>query len=189
MTDRMAVRPAAYGKVAAAAALPLAALALAYLASVAIDVGVLHIGWFDRAWFGWTVVMPLLLAAPGLAGLARFIVGGGAQQARLIIAVVSLFLAVFATYRLTVTLYQIGCEVVTDRIQAVPVSLAIGATGGIAFALAASGAGWAASRSTQPASRIAAALGAGGVLGLAGGVATLLVFATLLPAVSCGVRL
>jgi hypothetical protein len=188
MSDRMADRPAAYGRVAAAAALPLAALALAYLASVAIDVGVPHIGWFDRAWFGWTVVMPLLLAAPGLAGLARFI-GGGAQQARLVIAGVSLFVAAFAAYRLTVTLYQIGCEVVTDRIQAVPVSLAIGATGGIAFALAASGAGWAASRSTRPAARIAAALGAGGVLGLAGGVATLLVFAALLPAVSCGVRL
>jgi hypothetical protein len=178
----------AHGRVAAAAALPLASLALAYLASVAIDVGVLHVGWFDRAWFGWTVVMPLLLAAPGLAGLAR-IVGGGAQHSRLVIAVVSLFVAAFATYRLTSTLYQIGCQVVTDRIQAVPVSLAIGVTAGVAFALAALGADWATSQSTRPGARIAAAMGAGAVLGLAGGIATLLVFATLLPAVSCGVRL
>lgn len=186
MSDRIAARPAAFGRVAAAAAIPLGALALAYLAAVAIDVGVPHIGWFDRAWFGWTVVMPLLLAAPGLAGLARSH-GGGAQQARLVIGVVSLFVAAFATYRLTVTLHQIGCQVVTDRIQAVPVSLAIGVTGGIAFALAASGAGWAASRSTHPGARIAAALGAGGVLGLAGGIATLLVYATLLAGVSCAV--
>jgi hypothetical protein len=132
--------------------------------------------------------MPLLLAAPGLAGMARFSVGGE-RQARLVIAVVSLFVAVFATYRLTVTLYQIGCQVVTDRIQAVPVSLAIGVTGGVAFALAAMGAAWAASRPTRPGARIAAALAAGGVLGFAGGIATLLVYATLLPGVSCGVRL
>lgn len=173
-----------YAKVALAAALPLGALALAYLVSVAIDVGVLQIGWFDRAWFGWTVVMPLLLAAPGLAGLARF-VAGSLRQANAVVVVVSLFVAVFAAYRLTATLHQIGCQLVTDWIEAVPVSVAIGLTGGIAFGLAASGAGWAAARFTRQTARFGAALGAGAILGLAGGFATLLVFATLLPGVSC----
>ena len=184
MKAHTAGRPGGYATMAFAAALPLLALGLAYLASVAIDVGVLHIGWFDRAWFGWTVVMPLLLAAPGLAGLARFVVGS-ARQAYAVIMMVSLFVAVFAAYRLAVTLHQIGCQVVTEWTEAMPVSLAIGITGGIAFGLAATGAGWAATRFAQPWARIGAALGAGAGLGLAGGIATLLVFATLLPGVSC----
>jgi len=186
MSAQISGRSAGHAKIAMAAALPFGALAVAYLASVAIDVGVLHIGWFDRAWFGWTVVMPLLLAAPGLAGLARF-VAGSPRQANAVIAVLSLFVAVFAAYRLIVTMHQIGCQLVTDWIQAVPVSLAIGLTGGIAFGLAASGAGWAAARFTRQSARFAAALGSGAVLGLAGGFATLLVLAPLLPGVSCAV--
>jgi hypothetical protein len=184
MSAQISGSPAGYTKIAVAAALPFGALVLAYLASVAIDVGVLHIGWFDRAWFGWTVVMPLLLAAPGLAGLARF-VAGSPRQANAVVVVVSLFVAVFAAYRLIVTMHQIGCQPVTDWIQAVPVSLTIGLTGGIAFGLAASGAGWVAGQFTRKAARFGAALGAGAMFGLAGGFATLLVFATLLPGVSC----
>jgi hypothetical protein len=115
-------RSAAYARLALAAALPITGLSLAYLASVAINVGVPHIGWFDRAWFGGTIVLPLMLASPGLAGMARFMVPTR-QQAYAVIAVVSLSVAVFATYRIALDVYQVGCEPITSRVQAVPPSL------------------------------------------------------------------
>jgi len=44
-------------------------LALAYALSVASD-RLLYVGPLDRAWFGWLVVVPLLLTAPLTAGFA-----------------------------------------------------------------------------------------------------------------------
>jgi len=139
MSAQIPAPPVSRAKVALAAALPFLALGLAYLASVAISASVVRVGWFDRAWFGWTVVVPLLLAAPGLAGMASFVIGN-APLAKGVIWVVSLFVAIFTTYRLGVTLHQIGCQVLTDQLQAVPVAVTVGLAAGIAFAVAASGA-------------------------------------------------
>jgi hypothetical protein len=50
-------------------AAPLAILGLAYGLWMISD-RLLYIGPFDRAWFGWLVVIPLLAAAPAVAGLA-----------------------------------------------------------------------------------------------------------------------
>lgn len=91
-------RPSAPTRMAIAAGLPLAALGLAYLASMAIDV-VLSVGPFDRAVLGWTIVVPLLLVAPGLAALAPRITGSR-QRGWLVIGAVSTFVAVFTTCRL-----------------------------------------------------------------------------------------
>lgn len=176
-------RPSSRTRLAIAAGLPLTAVSLAYLASVAID-AVGYVGPFDRAVLGWTIVVPLLLAAPGLAALAPSITGSR-RHGRLVIGAAGVFVAVFATYRLLLTITQVGCEPVTEPLQALPQALAVGLTAGAAFGLAAAVASRVASRASGALARSAVAVGVGAVLAAAGGGATLAVYAAVLPAASC----
>lgn len=168
---------------AIAGALPLVALSLAYLASVAID-GVRYVGPFDRAVLGWTIVVPLLLLAPGLAALAPRITRSR-QRGRLVIGAVSVLVTAFTTYRLLLAITQIGCEPVAGPLQALPQSLALGLSAGVAFGLAASVASRVAGRASGVLARVAAAIGLGAVLAAAGGAAILMLSAIVLPGASC----
>lgn len=68
---------------------------------------------------------------------------------------------------------------------AVPQSLALGLTAGAAFGLAAAAASVVARRASGAHTRSAIAVGVGALLAAAGGVATLMVYALVLPAASC----
>lgn len=110
---------------------------------------------------------------------------GSQRHGRLVIGAVSAFVAVFTTYRLLLAITQVGCEPVTDPLQALPQSLALGLTAGAAFGLAAAVASVVARRASGALARSAVTIGVGALLAAAGGVAILMVYALVLPAASC----
>lgn len=165
-----------------AVALPLALFALAY-ALWAISDRLLVIGPFDRAAFGWIVVLPLSWLAPGLAGIAW----SRMPTSRRVVAavVVAVTVALVSGGLLANAIEFANCRPVASWTDVLPGSLAIGVVIGIGPALGALAAasvaanldGW---------GRVVAAVLTGGLIGFVGLFAAIITFLAFFPPISCG---
>jgi hypothetical protein len=92
------------------------------------------IGPFDRAQIGWFVVIPLYLASPGALSLAW-----RSPETRrwgvVLMAVLSTAIGVALAASIATTSPQIGCRPVAGPADALPVALAVGIVGALAFAV------------------------------------------------------
>ena len=164
-----------------AIAVPLAMLAAAY-ALWAISDRLLWIGPFDRAAFGWIVVLPLSWLAPGIAGLAWSRLPTGRRRAAAV--VVGATVALVSGGLLANGITFANCRPVTSMTDVLPASIAIGIVIGIGPAVGALAAASVAAR-MEGWSRMAAAVATGGLIGFVGLFAAIGTFTLLFPVVSC----
>jgi hypothetical protein len=164
-----------------AVAIPLAMLAVAY-GLWAISDRLVRIGPFDRAAFGWIVVVPFSWLAPGVAGLAWAPMPASRQRIAAIL--VGGVVALVSGILLATAIHYASCGRVASWTDHLPASLAIGlvvAAGPVLGALAAA----AIARRMTGLGRIPAALAAGATIGVVGLFAAILTFAIFFPAISC----
>ena len=92
------------------------------------------IGPFDRASFGWAVPVPMLLAAPAVAGL----VGRRVDERIVAVAVIvtAVVLGLFVTGFLVAVIDRIGCDTSVDKIAILGRVAPVGLAAGIGYALA-----------------------------------------------------
>lgn len=147
------------------------ALALLKLSDV-----LLFVGPFDRAQFGWTVPIPMLLLAPGAIGVAARWSGPAAARRIAVLTGVVLGVAVGVAWFASLT--QVGCDPHADTVTRLLASLPIPLVLGIGWAAA----GWTAiAFSSRPV--VAVLVGAAGAL--LAGAAMIAAWALLFPGVSC----
>jgi hypothetical protein len=146
------------------------------IALLKISNELLYIGPLDRAAFGWSVPIPLLLLAPAVAGLAARRTGPRAAVAA--IAVVAVAIGLALTAALVASVDHIGCEPVDDKLRILAHVAPIGIVAGAGFAIAGL---VALNLRAKPVVAVAAAI----VAAIAGGVLTLLAFALAFPGVTC----
>lgn len=164
-----------------AVAIPLVLLAVAY-ALWAISDRMLVIGPFDRAAFGWIVVLPLSWLAPGVAGLAWSRMPSRRRRAAAV--VVAATVALVSGGLLANGIDFAHCRPVASWTDVLPPSLAIGVVIGIGPAMGALIAGSVAER-LDGRRRVAAAVATGGLIGVAGLFAAIMTFAFFFPMISC----
>lgn len=164
-----------------AIAIPLALLALAY-ALWAISDRLLQIGPFDRAAFGWIVVIPIWWLAPGVAGLAWSRVP--ASRPRIAAPIVGGLVAAVSGILLAHSITFANCAPVVSWTDNLPASLAIGVAIGAGPAIGALAAASVARRLTGV-SRVVAAVGTGGAIGVVGFFGAIMTFVFFFPPLSC----
>ena len=170
-TPRIAVR---------AVGLPLALLAVVY-ASWYLSDRLGTIGPFDRAAFGWAVVVPLALLTPGVVGLATAKLG---RRARLLGAtVIGLAITVVGTTGMALGTHQLGCRLISSPIEAVPPALVVSAVAAIGFSAATAASGSLAASVRRW--RVGPTLLVGGLIGVVAIALTIVVFVAIFPALSC----
>ncbi len=127
----------------------------------------LYIGPLDRAAFGWSVPIPLILAAPGLMGVAAR--WSGIRTARRVAVL---------TGTSFLSLSQVGCDphpgLATRLLASLPIPLVLG----VGWALA----GWVAA---AYADRPVVAFAAGAGIAIAAGVVMFVAWALFFPGVTC----
>lgn len=141
-------------------------------------------GGLDRAAVGWLVVLPLLLAAPALAG-----VGGAVTKDRGFTTALILTLAILSGACVGVWLYlntqQLGCSAVDDRSLLLLPAATVGFTASVFFVAAAATGYVLVQRAPANAFRMAGSFGASLAAGFAGAFAVLVVWTWMFPIVSC----
>jgi hypothetical protein len=164
-----------------AMAIPLAILAVAY-ALWAISDRLLQIGPFDRAAFGWIVVVPIASLAPGVTGLAWAPMP--ASRRRIAAVLVGGVVALVSGILLANAIDYVNCAPVTSWADDLPASLVVGLAFGAGPVFGALAAASIAGGVTGL-WRIPAALVAGAIIGVVGLFASVLTFAALFPVISC----
>lgn len=101
---------------------------------LAISNAMVYVGPFDRATFGWLVPIPMLLVAPGIAGLAAR--WSGYRPAALAIGLVGVCLGLLLTGLLVATVDRLGCEPAADKVRVLGYVAPAGLLFGAAFAFA-----------------------------------------------------
>jgi hypothetical protein len=163
------------------------------LAELAIAPALLVLGWviwlvsdrlviigpFDRAQVEGVVVVPLLALAPGAAALAGRRTGRP-RLAGLVVAGVSIGVAVFVLIELATSITFLECRPVTSPVDVVPRVLAIAIVSGFGFAIPAAAA-W----GPAQAGRTLLALAVGAIVWMALSILAIGVFVVSFPALSC----
>lgn len=140
-------------------------------------------GPLDRAALGWLLVVPILLLAPGVAGITA---GDLDRPSRIRVAASIGLLAALATTMLMATaIRQLGCEPVETFAEALPAAVILGLVAGIGLA-AASGVS-AEVFARFRAWRATTAIVSGAAVALAGGGVWILTLAIVMPPVTCPV--
>lgn len=142
-------------------------------------------GGIDRALVGWFVVVPLVLAGPAIAGVGGALIGDR-RFARLLLGGLALLSGGGVALWLVTATQQFACAPVIDRSVLVLPSIAVGLTAAGAVVVAALTSYFITQSGPARVGRLAAALVAGGAIGLAGSFLTVLVWTWLFPVVSCG---
>ena len=136
----------------------------------------LYIGPFDRAQFGWSVPIPMLLLAPGAIGVAARRSGRPAARRVALVTGLLLGLAVGIVWFASTT--QVGCnprpDLATRLLASLPIPLVLGVGWTLAGRLA-----------IRFSDRPLLALSAGAAGALASGVAMLVAWAVFFPGVTC----
>jgi hypothetical protein len=149
----------------------LAGLALLKLSDILLTIGPL-----DRAAFGWSVPVPMLLLAPGLIGIAAR--WSGTTAGRLTAIATGVLLGVVVGVAWFASTTQVGCDpnpgLATRVLSSLPVPLVLG----IGWSLA----GWLA---VAKAERPIRAVAVGAATGLATGAVMLLAWGLFFPGVTC----
>jgi hypothetical protein len=157
----------------------------ALVAPVLVTVGIgllrlsdalLSIGPLDRAQFGWSIPIPMILAAPAVGGLAGRWTGERSASRLLVATAVGLGLVVISS--LVASIDHIGCSPQPDKVAILAYVAPIGIVAALGYLL--SGA-FSLRRRDSP---IVAFLGGVGIAILAGA-ATLMTFAALFPGLTC----
>jgi hypothetical protein len=102
---------------------------------LALSTALIYVGPVDRATFGWLVPIPMLLLAPGAAGIAAR--WSGERTAVVAIAVVAVALGLVLTGTLVATVDRLGCEPVDDKLRILGYVAPSGLVFGAGFAAAA----------------------------------------------------
>jgi hypothetical protein len=159
---------------AIAPSLVVAAIGLLKLSNELVSIGPL-----DRAQFGWSIPIPMLLLAPAVGGLvARWT---GERPAALALIATALGLGVFVQASLASTVDRIGCAPHSEPAAVFAYVVPIAVVSTIGYALAGLVALWNRSRLV-----VAVVLGVGAAT--LAGTAVLLTFAALFPGVTCTPR-
>ncbi len=136
----------------------------------------LYIGPLDRAAFGWSVPIPLILAAPGLMGVAAR--WSGIRTARRVAVLTGTSFGVALGIAWFLSLSQVGCDphpgLATRLLASLPIPLVLG----VGWALA----GWVAA---AYADRPVVAFAAGAGIAIAAGVVMFVAWALFFPGVTC----
>ena len=149
----------------------LAGLALLKLSDVLVVIGPL-----DRAQFGWLVAFPMIVAAPGLVGVAA--AWSGVRGARWTAVGMGATFGLLVGIAWFASTKQVGCNQYPDSVQVLFASLPVPLVLGIGWTAA----GWFAIRHAD---RPWLALGAGIAGAILAGVAMIVTFALFFPALSC----
>jgi hypothetical protein len=136
----------------------------------------------SRAWIGGAIALPLLVLAPGALSLA-WLDWDVARAGKLLASALSIGLALLIVAWGTGSGGRIGCQPITDPMQALPAAGGLGVVVGLGFFLAIAVGAWFAA-SERPRAAIAAAAGVGVLSLVADYVAYVLLF---MPGVSCAI--
>ena len=151
-------------------------LVVAGIALIQISNELLYIGPLDRAAFGWSVPIPMILLAPATAGVVARWTGEGIARAALVATAIGL--GVFLVATMTASIDRIGCDIVTSKVQVLLQVAPIGLLTSGAFVVAGE---FAVRTNNRP---VIALIGSP-ALAVIGGAATLLLFAAQFPGVTC----
>jgi hypothetical protein len=146
------------------------------LASLKLSDVLVSVGPLDRAQFGWSVPVPMLLLAPGMIGVAAR--WSGRRSARRVAVTTGALFGIVLGVAWFAGTTQVGCDphpaLATRILAAIPIPLVLG----VGWALA----GWAA---IGQAERPFRAIVVGAAVAIATGVVMIVVWAALFPGVTC----
>jgi hypothetical protein len=99
-----------------------------------VSTAMVQVGPFDRAAFGWLVPIPMLLVAPGIAGVAAR--WSGERPATVAIVALAVALGLLLIGSLVATVDRIGCEPVDDKLRVLAYIAPAGIVFGVGYAAA-----------------------------------------------------
>jgi hypothetical protein len=151
-------------------------LLLAGLVLLEVSNELVSIGPFDRAQFGWSVPVPMMLLAPGVIGAsARW---AGVAAARNVATITGAAFGVVLGIAWFASVTQVGCDPAPGISTRLAASMPIPVVLGVGWAIAGRSA-------ARYANRPAVAVAVGVVIAIAAGIAMLLTWAALFPGVTC----
>ena len=137
---------------------------------------VVFIGPLDRAQFGWSVPLPMMLLAPGVIGASAR--SAGVSAARKVATITGAAFGLVLGIAWFASATQVGCDPSPGLSTRLAASLPIPLVLGVGWAIAGRSA-------ARYANRPAVAVAVGVVIAIAAGIAMLLTWAAVFPGVSC----